>query len=81
MFASFVKPHRAGGRKNTPYPAGFAVINEGQGIAVAKNVKIRPNEIVLPASSTIDVSSTDFQTLADVDSYHAATPVDVNAAE
>jgi hypothetical protein len=28
---------------------GFGILNEGQAIAVAKNVKIRPNEFVMPA--------------------------------
>ncbi len=35
---------------------GFGILNEGQAIAVAKNVKIRPNEFVLPAR-TVPVSS------------------------
>ena len=30
---------------------GFGILNEGQAIAVAKNVKIRPNEFVMPARS------------------------------
>ncbi len=28
---------------------GFGILNEGQAIAVAKNVNIRPNEFVMPA--------------------------------
>lgn len=32
------------------------IFNEGQGIAVARNVKVVPNEIVLPAQANIDVS-------------------------
>jgi hypothetical protein len=32
---------------------GLAVANEGQGIAVMRNVKVVPNEIVLPAQTTI----------------------------
>ncbi len=40
---------------------GFGILNEGQAIAVAKNVKIRPNEFVMPARmtacSTYQVSS------------------------
>jgi len=31
---------------------GFGILNEGQAIAVAKNVKIRPNEFVMPARMT-----------------------------
>jgi hypothetical protein len=27
---------------------GFGILNEGQAIAVAKNVKVRPNEFVMP---------------------------------
>ena len=30
---------------------GFGILNEGQAIAVAKNVKIRPNEFTMPARS------------------------------
>jgi hypothetical protein len=30
---------------------GFGILNEGQAIAVAKNVKVRPNEFVMPARS------------------------------
>jgi hypothetical protein len=32
---------------------GFGILNEGQAIAVAKNVNIRPNEFVMPARSAI----------------------------
>ena len=28
---------------------GFAILNEAQAICVAKNVKVRPNEFVMPA--------------------------------
>ncbi len=34
-----------------------AILNEGQAIATIKNVKVVPNEIVLPAQAHIDVSS------------------------
>lgn len=37
---------------------GVAVLNEGQGIAVMKNIHVVPNEIVLPAQAHIDVAST-----------------------
>ena len=36
---------------------GFAVVNEGQGIAVAKNVRVRSNEFVLPARAMFDIAS------------------------
>lgn len=36
---------------------GVAILNEGQGVAVMKNVHVVPNEIVLPAQTHIDVSS------------------------
>ena len=32
---------------------GLAVYNQGQGIAIAKNVSIEPNEIVLPPQATV----------------------------
>jgi len=35
---------------------GIGIFNEGQGIGVLRNVKIVPNEVVLPAQSTQDVS-------------------------
>jgi hypothetical protein len=36
---------------------GFGILNEGQAIAVAKNVKIRPNEFVMPARSVFNLAS------------------------
>jgi hypothetical protein len=33
---------------------GLAILNEGQGVGVMKNVSIKPNQIVLPARTTID---------------------------
>ena len=35
---------------------GFGIINEGQAIAVARNVKVRPNEFVMPARTVFDRS-------------------------
>ena len=32
---------------------GFGILNEGQAIAVAKNVKIRPNEFVMPGAEQL----------------------------
>lgn len=37
---------------------GLGILNEGQGIAVLKNVHVVPNEVVLPAQATLDVSGT-----------------------
>ena len=37
---------------------GLGILNEGQGIATLKNVHVVPNEVVLPAFSTLDVSGT-----------------------
>ncbi len=35
---------------------GFGILNEGQAIAVAKNVKVRPNEFVMPARTVFNLS-------------------------
>ncbi len=35
---------------------GFGIINEGQAIAVARNVKVRPNEFVMPARTVFNLS-------------------------
>ena len=35
---------------------GFGILNEGQAIAIAKNVKIRPNEFTMPAPSVFNLS-------------------------
>ncbi len=35
---------------------GFGIINEGQAIAVARNVKVRSNEFVMPARTVFDRS-------------------------
>ena len=35
---------------------GIGILNEGKAIATLKNVHVVPNEIVLPATATIDVS-------------------------
>jgi hypothetical protein len=34
---------------------GFGILNEGQAIAIAKNVKIRPNEFTMPARSVFNL--------------------------
>ena len=36
---------------------GIAIYDEGQGIMVAKNVKVVPNQVVLPATATYNVSN------------------------
>ena len=36
---------------------GFGILQEGQAGAVAKNVKIRPNEFVMPARTVFDLGS------------------------
>ena len=36
---------------------GFGILQEGQAVAVAKNVKIRPNEFVMSASPVFDLGS------------------------
>ena len=35
---------------------GFGILNEGQAIAVARNVKVRPNEFVMPARTVFNLS-------------------------
>lgn len=63
---------------------GFGILNEGQAIAVAKNVKIRPNEFVMPARSVFNISEagSTFQDLLDpaLKIFDAAAPIDVNNA-
>jgi hypothetical protein len=36
---------------------GFGILNEGQAIAVMKNVKIRPNEFTMPARTVFNLVS------------------------
>lgn len=59
---------------------GFAIMNEGQGIGTAKNVKIRANEMVLPARTTLNLNeaSSVFEEMSSV-SMFGSTPLDVNA--
>ena len=60
---------------------GFGILNEGQAIAVAKNVKIRPNEFVMPARSVFNLSEANntFTDLASAAIFDAANPLNVNA--
>jgi hypothetical protein len=58
---------------------GFGILNEGQAIAVAKNVRIKPNEFVLPARAMVDIgSSATFESIDSVSQF-GATPLDVNS--
>lgn len=58
---------------------GFGILNDGQAIGTALNVKIRPNEFVLPARATVDIGqSTDFEAL-DAQGFFGPAPLDVNA--
>lgn len=58
---------------------GFGILNEGQAIAVAKNVRIRPNEFVLPARAMIDIGqSTEFESIESVANFNSS-PVDPNS--
>jgi hypothetical protein len=63
---------------------GFAILHEAQAVAVAKNVKVRPNEFVLPARSVFNLSdaSSPFQDLMDpaLKIFDATSPLDVNNA-
>ena len=56
---------------------GFGVLNEGQAIAVAKNVKVRQNEMSTPARPVISIGSdnTNFQSPSGL---VGANPFDVN---
>ncbi len=57
----------------------FGVLNEGQGIAVAKNVKVTHNQFVEQARAVVSVGSdnADFELLT---ALRGATPIDVNSA-
>jgi len=62
---------------------GFGILNEGQAIGVAKNIKLRPNEIVLPARSIMDIgvqqAAGNFQTYENVQVF-GGSPVDPTAS-
>ena len=61
---------------------GFAILNEGQGIAVAKNIRVKSNEFVLPARAMFNIAES---TTFEGDSYgqdansFGANPIDVNS--
>jgi len=58
---------------------GFGILNEGQAIAVAKNVKVRPNEFVMPARTVFNLSEANntFSDLTTAAIFDDATPIDV----
>ena len=58
---------------------GFGVLNEGQAIAIARNIKLRPNELVTPARSVISIGSDNADYEDAVNLMGVATPIDVNA--
>ena len=59
---------------------GFGILNEGQAIAVARYVKVRPNEFVMPARTVFNLSESG-STYEDVNSVTitGAAPLDVNS--
>ena len=59
---------------------GFGILNEGLAIGVAKNVKIRPNEFVMPARSVYNLSdpNSGFQDI-NTTALFGNAPIDVNA--
>jgi hypothetical protein len=61
---------------------GFGILHEAQAVAVAKNVKVRPNEFVLPARSVFNLSDANspFQDIQTVPIFDPAAPLDVNNA-
>jgi len=60
---------------------GFGILNEGQAIAVARNVKIRPNEFVMPARTVYNLSDSDstYTDLGTAPIFDPANPLNVNA--
>jgi hypothetical protein len=61
---------------------GFGIINEGQAIATAKNVIVKPNEFVLPARTVFNLSESGstFQNIGDgVVQNFGAAPTDPRA--
>ena len=57
---------------------GFGVLNEGQAIAVAKNVRVRANEMGGPARPIISIGA-DNAAYEHPNSLVGASPIDVNA--
>lgn len=48
---------------------GFGILQEGHAIAVARNVKVRPNEFVMPARTVFNLSESG-STYEDVDTVN-----------
>ena len=57
---------------------GFGVLNEGQAIAVAKNVRVRQNEMSTPARPIISIGA-DNTTFEHPQALVGASPIDVNS--
>lgn len=57
---------------------GFGILNEGQGIATAKNVKVKANEFLLPARSYVPLDGTAFEANNHANVF-GNSPTDVNA--
>ena len=56
---------------------GFGVLNEGQAIAVAKNVKVRQNEMSTPEALIISIGS-DYPVFESPSGLLGVAPFDVN---
>ena len=58
---------------------GLAVLQEAQAICVAKNVKVRPNEFVLPARTVFNLAdqNSGFEDLGSVKIFDDTTPINV----
>ena len=58
---------------------GFGILQEGQAIAIAKNVKIRANEFTMPARTVFNLSESGstYEDLATASIFHASTPINV----
>jgi hypothetical protein len=56
---------------------GFGVLNEGQAIAVAKNVKVRQNEMSTPEALIISIGS-DYPVFKSPSEFLGVAPFDVN---
>ena len=57
---------------------GFGVLNEGQAIAVARNVRVRQNEMSTPARPIISIGA-DNTAFEHPQNLVGASPIDVNA--
>lgn len=57
---------------------GFGVLNEGQAIAVARNVRVRQNELNTTARTVLDIGSTNTAFEAPINLV-GSNPIDVNS--